>query len=58
MENFVKIFIDDEDNMRKEVMKVDLVGIDGLEIMKVCNENIYKLRKMNNSLRILKRYIE
>lgn len=58
MENFVKIFIDDEDNMRKEVMKVDLVGIDGLEIMKVCNENIYKLRKMNNSLRIIKRYIE
>lgn len=58
MENFVKIFIDDEDNMRKEVMKVDLVGIDGLEIMKGCNENIYKLRKMNNSLRIIKRYIE
>lgn len=58
MENLVKIFIDDEDNMRKEVMKVDLVGIDGLEIMKVCNENIYKLRKMNNSLRIIKRYIE
>lgn len=58
VENSAKILLDDEDNMRKEVTKAGLAGTDGPEAMKACNENIQKLRKINSSLRTIKKHTE